>query len=261
MPAYQDIETSTYVSHPKGPQTAFSGLRRLLQLSCHDALPKVETMAFEAEKQSDEVGSIDLFAGAETLQVALVGTSFSDSDLSNFAGFLSEETGLDVVNYALTGGNQFGAIQDHLTSRSFQEERPAFLIWENPIYNSLTRFGDQPMRELIAAARGGCIEELARADNPERAFALPEALTAQDTLLLDLGQSAERRVTFRFRFANGEARHRTIQRSDRQTPTGRFFMPLTGFGATGPTTLQIEPSPSGPETARVFLCPSQNRRS
>lgn len=67
----------------------------------------------------------------------LVGTSFSDSPLGNFAGFLSEYTGLDVVNHAVTGGNQFGGMTSCPTSRDFAENRPRFLIWQNPISNTL----------------------------------------------------------------------------------------------------------------------------
>lgn len=254
-PNYQAMEKARYTSQSVGQKTAFSGLRRLLQLSCHDALPPVVTTGFETVKTSEgETASVDLFAEAESVQIALVGTSFSDSDINNFAGFVSEATGLDVVNYALTGGNQFGAIQDYLTSREFHLNPPAILLWENPIYNSLTRFGDQPMRELIAAARGKCRKELVGSDGGGSEVDIPQNATTRDTVLLDLGMADARRVAFNFEMPDGSTRRRVVQRSSRQTPTGRFFMPLSGFGTEFPTQLRVDAPNANTTSARFFLC-------
>lgn len=103
-PSYQALPKSEFVSTPQGQERAFSGMRRVLQNNCHDALPQAVTMRFATEKQSGESdGALDLFGATQTDAIALVGTSFSDSEINNFAGFISEATGLDVVNFALTG--------------------------------------------------------------------------------------------------------------------------------------------------------------
>ena len=233
--AYQVLPKSTFVTKAKGVDRAFSGLRQLMQKSCHKALPQPETMRFETTLVQESLdGGFNLFDDDTSAQVVLVGTSFSDSDISNFAGFLSEHLGLDVVNHALTGGNQFGAIQDYVTSREFQGARPAILIWENPIYNSLTRFADQPMKELIAAAQGRCDLALPAEVSDPQSVPLPDGLGETDALMLDLGRSAVRRVTFRFYAQDGRIRSRSIQRSARQAASSRFFMPLTGFGDRSP---------------------------
>ena len=87
----------------------------------------------------------------------LVGTSFSDAGPQDFGGFLHEQyIGLPVSNFGITGGNQFGSIASYVTSRDFADNRPRYLIWENPVYNSLAGFGDAPMLELIAAAKNDC---------------------------------------------------------------------------------------------------------
>lgn len=256
-PAYQALEKSTYASRPLGQGTAFSGLRRLLQLSCHKSLPQVVTTAFETEKvDQPEEGALDLFSGGGSDQIALVGTSFSDSEINNFTGFLSEKTGLDVINRALTGGNQFGAIQDYLTSAEFHQNPPAILIWENPVYNSLTRFADQPMRELIAAAQGGCDTQLAPVAEDPLQVALPKGVDPQQTVLVDLGRSSVRRVVLGFETPEGVLRHKSISRSPRQTPAGRFFMPLTGLGPVPEGRIRVQAKGADPSSIRVFLCAS-----
>ena len=89
-------------------------------------------------------------------RVALAGTSFSDIEAINFGGFVSEYSGLDVTNLAISGGNQFVSIQSYLTSKQFADDPPDFLVWENPIYNNIGEFGDAPLLELIAAASTAC---------------------------------------------------------------------------------------------------------
>ena len=159
----------------------------------------------------------------------LVGTSFSDAPLANFAGYLSQSTGLEVLNYAVTGGNQYGAITSYLISRDFAAARPRFLIWENPIYNNLAQFGPDPMEELITAASNSCTRQL----QVEKAD--PNTLTAdlrglnlrQDaSILADLGADGGRRAEFRFVTASGITRTTSIERSGRVQSSGRFFKSL-----------------------------------
>ncbi|MEO6299679.1 MAG: hypothetical protein ABIV25_13595, partial [Paracoccaceae bacterium] len=165
-PAYEDLPIKTFVTTPVGPEVAFSGMRRTLQSFCANSLPPTETMAYKTEAAAaattDPASTgLDIFASsAEILPVVLVGTSYSDSPINNFAGFLSEFTGLDVVNYAITGGNQFGAMTSYMTSDEFRQQRPRFLIWENPIYNNLAQYGAAPIEELIAAAGNTCTTKL-----------------------------------------------------------------------------------------------------
>ena len=132
QPFYADLPKTDYTTTDLAETAAFSTMRRTLQSLCIDELPRVEAVVHQTEAAAGpDAGAADIFAGGtEAIQAVLVGTSFSDSPLGNFAGFLSEQSGLDVVNYAVTGGNQFGGMTSYLTSRDFAENRPRFLIWE-----------------------------------------------------------------------------------------------------------------------------------
>lgn len=231
QPDYADLPLAQFVTTERAPTTAFSTMRRTLQAFCMDELPRVETAGFVTEVVSaPSAGASDIFAGNdEAVQIALVGTSFSDSPVGAFAGYLSEFSGLDVVNYAITGGNQFGAMTSYLTSRDFAENRPHFLVWENPIYSNLAQYGPDPMDELIAAAGKTCTMSLPitkSGANRITADLAGQNVGSDDVILADLGSSGPRSALFELQTASGVTRSALMQRTDRMEASGRFFKPL-----------------------------------
>ncbi len=76
--------------------------------------------------------SADLLFADIDVPVALVGTSFSARTEFNFAGFLQQETGLDLVNYSVKGRGPFAPMQELLTSGDLFATNPKFVIWEIP---------------------------------------------------------------------------------------------------------------------------------
>ena len=224
----ENREKTRFQTHEIGMKTAFSGQRRIMQKYCAKALPLPRVMGFETRKDQP-VETLDLF-GEQQVQVVLVGTSFSDSDISNFAGFLSQELGAEVQNHALTGGNQFGAITDYLISDEYNENPPKLLIWENPIYNSLTRFSAQPMEELIAAAHRQCptLLPVQQVENGA-VVTLSKDFETGDSLSVQTQPPGQRRLVARFVNQAGHFLTKTLNRSDRQAASTRFFVPLAGL--------------------------------
>lgn len=231
QPFYGELERSSYRTVALEPTPAFSTMRRALQTFCINELPRVEAMTHLTEKTSASVESVaDIFAGAsDQTGIVLVGTSFSDSPLANFAGYLSEFSGLDVVNYAVTGGNQFGAMTSYLTSRNFADDPPRFLVWENPIYSNLAQYGPDPLNELIAAAGETCTLTLPVSQTGPNTLSADLTgfdLTSEDVILADLGTEGPREVLFSFTTAAGVVRSAVMERTDRMLASGRFFKPL-----------------------------------
>ncbi|WP_052700968.1 alginate O-acetyltransferase AlgX-related protein [Loktanella sp. S4079] len=267
LPAYADLDQTEFETTPLGVDIAFSGMRRQLQENCLKTLPEAETMTYEThavETLDLGEGGLDLFGDEEiTTQVALLGTSFSDNEVNNFDGFLAEYSNLEVVNYALTGGNQFGAMTSYLTSTEFQETRPRFLVWENPVYTNLAQYGDQPMRELIAAAGQTCtvpLEGQMDEDNQVISIDLTSYdLGPDDTIFLDIHRLAGTSANFLFHSNDGLKRNKTIERGERLSRTGRFYMPLSGLWADGAASVDI--STSGPFSTQpsVFACTTQSK--
>lgn len=231
QPFYADLDKTDYVTTELPAVAAFSTMRRTLQAQCIDELPRVEASVFVTKASGASVAdAADIFAGGDQeIQVVLVGTSFSDSTTNNFAGFLSQYSGLDVVNYAVTGGNQYGAITSYLTSRDYLENPPRFLVWENPVYNNLAQYGLDPLEELIAAAGDSCTDILSTTQTGPATLTADLrnfSITADNVLLADFGTDGPRRADFVFTGPTGIVRNAAMIRGDRLLASGRFFKPL-----------------------------------
>jgi alginate biosynthesis protein AlgX len=263
QPFYADLSLSEYSTTDLAPTAAFSTMRRTLQAFCIGELPRVEATGHltEVVAGSDE-GASDIFAGGDDAQIVLVGTSFSDSPLGNFAGYLSEYSGLDVVNYAVTGGNQFGAMTSYLTSRDFADNPPRFLIWENPIYNNLAQFGPDPMNELVAAAGQTCSLPLTVTQSDTNSLTADLTgltIAPDDVIFADLGTDGPRQALFTLTTASGVSRNATMQRSDRMLASGRFFKPLGSIWHPDLTTLTVTFDRPVSGTSTLTLCPSSRK--
>ncbi len=264
QPFYADLNLSEYRTLELGPTAAFSTMRRTLQAFCTGELPRVEAQAHLTEIATDSAGAgADIFAGGDTgAQIVLVGTSFSDSPLGNFSGYLSEYSGLDVVNYAVTGGNQFGAMTSYLTSREFADNPPRFLVWENPIYNNLAQFGADPLEELVAAASGTCTLTLPvtlTEPNSVTADLRGTTIAPGDIILADLGAEGPREALFTLKTASGITRSALMQRSDRMLASGRFFKPFASIWHPDLETLTVTFDRPVSDASKLILCPSAEK--
>lgn len=259
QPFYDDLIVSEYRTTELAQTSAFSTMRRALQAYCINELPRVEAVAYKTEMVAGQDEKVsDIFAdGDDPEQVVLVGTSFSDAPLSNFAGFLSEYSSLDVVNYAITGGNQFGAMTSYLTSRDFADNPPRFLIWENPIYSNLAQYGPDPMQELVAAAGQTCTVPLnatQTSSNSIEADLTGVQIGQNDVFLADLGAEGPRSAAFTLSMASGITRSALMRRSDRMLASGRFFKPLGSIWHPDPVTLTVTFDRPVSDASTLTLC-------
>lgn len=267
QPAYADLEKIPYQTVETGEEVAFSGMRRILQKRCRERLPDPVTMTYETNATTLDLGlgdssegGLDLFGDDKAgPAIALVGTSFSDSPINNFPGFIQQHTALEVVNYAITGGNQYGAITSYLTSDEFQAAPPTFLIWENPVYNNLAQYGDQPMRELIAAAGQTCKIPLPFKVSEDRKSMEADLsgfdFTPADSLFLNSAKSTGLEVDFVFTSNRGLERKKLIRRDERLRVTGNFYMPLSGLWQDGASKVRVDISAPFGTHPELYMCP------
>lgn len=256
---YEELDKIQSETVSLGEVPQFSGMRLTLQAQCADSLPEVVTTGYETttlEFESEDA-DLDLFGDDTSNLVSLIGTSFSDSDVNNFAGFIQEYSGLPVYNYAITGGNQFGAIISYLTSSEFQEARPRYIVWENPIYNNLSQYGDGPWTEIFASAKNDCPVRLPIELSEDRTtlIANVEGIKIDDqvSILADAKREGAREVGFTL--SDGEyQRSRTITRQDRLRATGRFFINTTSLGGSDWNSLTVNFDKPVSASAEIRLC-------
>lgn len=261
-PRYNDLTHRSYETRETGVMSSFSSMRLALQAFCVDALPPVETMTYETvevagnntvldigldtpEATDAADGTVDIFgeSAAKAPDIVLVGTSFSDSNVNNFAGFLQEYTGLEVVNYAITGGNQFGSMTSYLSSREFRDARPKYLIWESPIYNNLALYGPAPMEELIFLADSDCDPALSTttgADNALEATFDGAGPGPKDVVYIDFGGEGPRHINVTLTSQSGLRRESRMGRDDRLRATGRFVLWLQPYWSPDISTISVK---------------------
>lgn len=259
FPVYQTLPKSVFTTAEAGTTELQSAMRHKLQEHCDSELPSIVAGLPVTQRAvvPGQPGQSNIFATTQqTGRIAVIGTELSEEPTTNFTGYLSEFSGLDVVKYTVTGGNTFDAISSYLTSSAFIQNRPAFLVWENPIWNGLGNYGDQPMRELIAAARGACgisIPTIPTAKGKLRADLSTLDLNQQHTLMIDTGAPSQY-ARFNFGSRDGMVRTRSVYRNPEQELTGRFFMPLSGLLDRGTVSVDVEIEGNFGNAPRLKLC-------
>lgn len=92
-------------------------------------------------------------------QIALIGTSNSDSKGGyNFAGYLQQHLGADVLAAALAGGSFDGALLRYLPSETFRRHPPKILVWEMPWQNwpAADKNPYKSFRQALPLVADGC---------------------------------------------------------------------------------------------------------
>ena len=260
-PDFTKLPKARFDSHPAGAVTLASPLHDALQQRCLTPLPPVQADSFQTSRASASTNASanTIFAASGNApRIALVGTEYSGEVSANFAGFLSEFTGLDVVQYAVPDGGSYAAISSYLTSQAFQDARPTYLVWANPVFENLAQFGDQPMAELIAAAGGNCRIQLNLLASPQANTVVAD-LSALDrgqpyTLFLDAGGAAGYQAQFSFLNAAGLIRTKSVVRNPGQVATGRFYMPTSGLWPEGAQSVEIALDVPVGANPRVSAC-------
>lgn len=261
VPGFADLPKGQFETRPAGVATLESDMRSILQQHCLITLPPAETETFTTTRmQQGSTASGNTIFGSRTggARVAVVGTEHTGETVANFAGFLAEFTGLEVVQYSVSGGGAFAAISSYLTSREFQEARPAFLVWTNPIEFNLAQFGDQPLRELVAASGDTCRFSLPLVPGNEANIVTADLrgldMTQSPTLFLEAEGVPAASARFDFLSESGLVRSKSVYRHPDQVKTGRFYMPMSGLWPEGAQLVDIVLDVPFGAATRVTAC-------
>lgn len=258
-PGYADLPKAQFTTTTTGAITLPSDMRAALQRHCQIRLPEVIAEGSATTQGGGAATGTNLFAGGDNAGgIVIVTTDKAGEPTANLAGTIATMTGIETQIYAVPEGGSFAAISSYMTSRLFQERRPAFLVWLNPVEHNLANRGDQPMAELVAAAKGDCGIPLSTTPGAELGSLAADLTTLERgrtyTLLIDSEGSSATAARFDFRGPDGTTRTRSVLRHRTQAPTGRFFMPLTGLWPEGATGVEVALDAPIAATARISAC-------
>jgi alginate O-acetyltransferase complex protein AlgJ len=94
--------------------------------------PEQVTVLQASTTASTETSALDIFGG-QTIDVALVGTSYSANENWSFGPSLMAAMGTDVVNFAEEGHGPFLPMAKYLKSDLATQTPPKLVIWEFPV--------------------------------------------------------------------------------------------------------------------------------
>ncbi|MFD2642139.1 alginate O-acetyltransferase [Pseudomonas japonica] len=152
MPAFEGIPRKEFETKKAGRMGKTGTLHNVAGQLCGTSYA-VQYMDQFATEPKGESGGDDLFGDSGNARITLVGTSHSGKNY-NFAGFLEQYIGADVLNVAFPGGGLEGSMIQYLGSEEFRKNPPKILVWEfSPLYplNQETIW-----RQMLALLDNGC---------------------------------------------------------------------------------------------------------
>ncbi len=236
-----------FVTEEVGDIILESRERFKLQFACQAELPQVRTKGFKTLPITETEGVAD---------IAVAGTTMTGAVGLNFAGFLAKATGHSVA-HEIIADDATAALAAYLTSDRFKTEEPAFLVWLLPIWSNPSRFGDQPLRELVAAANGACGAEIQgeRLSGGSFRFDLRSVpLDGGRSLRLATADEPVVEAAFRFESGTGDVRSRSVVRTDPALATSRLYVPMSGLWPDGPTSVAVDIAGSPDTIPTLAVC-------
>lgn len=208
--------------------------RRAINELCHQGYPAQYTYTTVTHSKDDLLGQ-----DAPQPDIVLVGTSFSasTSQRANFEGYLKQEMSRDVLNVAMSGGEESGAWLEYLPSALFQKKPPKLVLWELPSHYTMK---DKSLfRQLIPLVSNGCENKtllLSKKVKMAPGVASNElvfnqsllAYPAQDLVMdMKLSDPDVHQMDVGIWYANGEREQLNVKQNKRANTGGRFVFNLS----------------------------------
>lgn len=175
QPFYADLSKKQYRTEPGVMVPKDGTMSRALKKICGNNYGFQYARGFQTVPAGDDLGA--LFDEQSSQEVVLVGTSNSaarddDTKNYNFDGYLKEYLSVDILNVALPGAGQEGALLNYLQSPDYTPDAPPkLIIWELP---ASFRLEDPLMyRQLLPAIAGGCAKGQVLGERKSELPALP----------------------------------------------------------------------------------------
>ena len=169
LPAFAAVPRKQFATHEVGVLAKPGTLQKIAAQLCGGGYSMQYVTMYSTEQSGgDDAGGGGLLGDEAQPEIALVGTSNSDTKGGyNFAGYLEQYLGADVVDVAISGGSFEGSLLHYLQSREFQQHPPKIVIWEMP-YQNYPNSEKNPykiFRQAVPLVTDGCRDKPALLSN------------------------------------------------------------------------------------------------
>ena len=245
IPAYDDIAKKEFVTKRVGILRSPGGSGEAAGKICGNGYGFQYVDRFATEP-ADESSGDSLFGDESTPEVILVGTSNS-GEKYNFAGYLEQYSGVQVMNMAVTGGGYEAAMLQLLASEEFQANPPKIVVWEFATHYdmSLRDF----YRQAVPMVNNGCVGQPALLTNKVKLRPGSNEIFLNGVNGLKELNSANHMIDLRFSdpsvhearanvwYFSGRKESYKLEQSSRVDTGGRYLFELRDEGDWGDLTL------------------------
>ena len=231
--AYEGLEPKTFQTETAGREEQVGSFGEAIGRICGRNPPAERLTRYRTTAQSTarETPAGDLFSDAPAPPVTLVGTSNSAREDLNFAGFLEQATGFEVLNASAIGGGPQAALGSYLRSETFHEVTPSFIVWE---FSTLFDVPQDPLfyRQLIPSVKGACEVDAAAVtrelDKMSTTLFDKPPTEKTDTLHLEFSDLSVKSFELEVHYRDGRSETLNLRRSGREVNDGSYFLELLG---------------------------------
>lgn len=270
MPAFAGIPRKEFETQKSGRMGKTGTLHNVAGQLCGTSYA-VQYMDQFSTTPKGESGGDDLFGDSGNAQITLVGTSHSGKNY-NFAGFLEQYIGADVLNVAFPGGGLEGSMIQYLGSEEFQKNPPKILVWEfSPLYR-LDQ--DSLWRQMLALLDNGCDGKPAlmnastalKPGNNEllvngRNGVIKDLTNRQHQLDIRFADTSVKTLQATLWYLNGRHENVKIEKPETSDTDGRFAFQLRedeDWAGQTLLALEVQGPENGSQDVQATLCKRDN---
>ncbi len=267
---YQGITPTVYKTEVTGELQMKSAIAMEAETLCVDKVPPETFPSYQTNAQVAK-GEDALFGDVSSAPpLVLLGSSFSAIPWFNFDGFLSEYTGLEVANFAISAGKLFNAIVSYTSMPKDTRLNPNFVVWENLAHYDFN-LGDAMFRQAIPAVYGECSAaeaiktatvNIKSGQDEASLFQLDMAKKVSGSdyyIYLNSDNVSLSNFTLEMEYEDGDGEWFILDRRENFNNNGRFFVELSEEINSNLKTLRLIGLPSINAKIEARLCKIPNK--
>ncbi len=263
---YQKITPTVYTTEIAGDLRMQGRIADEIEALCAD---KVQVESFPSYQTNAQLkkGQDALFGDVSSAApLVLLGSSFSAVSWFNFDGYLSQHTGLEVANFAISAGGLFNSLISYTALPKEERLNPDFVVWENLAHYDFN-LGDTMFRQAIPSVYGECsaaealesvkINLTADGTETKDLFTVPISKKVSGTdyfVFLKSSNKGLSNFTLEMEYDDGDGEWFVLDRRENFTNAGRFFVELSEEITSSLKSVRLVGLPSIKSEIEVRLC-------
>lgn len=268
-PVYQALPKGIYRTRKLATVDHQSPTSLAIQRSCQQALEPEKATRY---RTAAEGASLDLAGEAGTRKrplLVVAGSAHAAFAPANFDGFLSELTGLEVVNKSSPDSSVYGSLIAAITDPGFRDAAPRYLVWEFPVEANLNLLSFVAFRQILPALQGGCDAKTAVWREPPRmlvetgSFRIPDDRqqpSGRTVLRIATADRNVRTVVVKVRYRSGEAETIRLGMSGGHSGPGQFITSLSPDIAEPVTDVDLSGLPRRGTDFELQMCQPRTKQ-